>query len=235
MIYITGDTHGFHDIYKLESNKKLPELSADDFLVIAGDFGGIWNGDWHDDAILKFYGEQPYTTLFVDGNHENFDLLNNYPVEQWNGGKIHRITDKVIHLMRGQVFTIEDRHIFTFGGGNSVDKEYRTPGESWWPEEEPSADECNEALENLEKNDFLVDYIITHAAPESIVRNQITSEHKLLLIDCIAEKFLDTILEKTVYRRWYCGHYHFDQDIKKHRLSVLYQRVVELRSCNRVK
>ena len=34
MIYITGDTHGFHDIYKLESNKKLPELSADDFLVI---------------------------------------------------------------------------------------------------------------------------------------------------------------------------------------------------------
>ena len=112
MICITGDTHGFNDTQKLIKNQKLASLTDSDYLLITGDFGGIWDGDWHDENILKFYADQPYTTLFVDGNHENFDLLNSYPVELWNGGKIHRITDKVIHLMRGQIFTIEGKTIF---------------------------------------------------------------------------------------------------------------------------
>ena len=235
MICITGDTHGFNDTQKLVKNKKLASLTDDDYLVITGDFGGIWDGDWHDENILKFYADQPYRTLFVDGNHENFDLLNSYPVEHWKGGKIHRITDKVFHLMRGQIFHIEDRSVFTFGGGASIDKEYRTTGVSWWPEEEPSEEECREAYDNLEKNDFLVDYIVTHAAPESVVRNEITSAHRLLCVDCAAEKFLDKVLEKAVYRRWYCGHYHFDMTVNKHRLWLLYQQVLDIKTGIRLK
>ncbi len=234
MIYITGDTHGLNDTLKIEKNQKLASLSGTDYLLIAGDFGGIWDGGWHDEDVLNFYGEQPYTTLFIDGNHENFDLLNKYPVEQWNGGKIHRITDKVIHLMRGQVFSIEDRSIFTFGGGISIDKAYRTLGVSWWPEEEPSEEECKEAWENLQKAGFLVDYVVTHAAPESIVRDELTAEHRLLCLDCEAEKFLDRVLKKLVYRRWYCGHYHFDMDVRDQRISVLYQRILDLKSGNRI-
>lgn len=235
MICITGDTHGLNDISKLDHNRKLNSLSGSDYLLIAGDFGGIWDDGMHDKTILDYYAEKPYTTLFVDGNHENFDLLNSYPVSEWNGGKIHRITDKVIHLMRGQVFTLEERKIFTFGGGLSVDKAMRVAGDSWWPEEEPSKEECIEAVNNLEKHGFLVDYIVTHAAPESIVRNEIHSAHKLLCLDCIAERFLDKVLENTIYRRWYCGHYHFDMEVKDHRLTVLYQKVLDLRSGNRVK
>lgn len=235
MIYITGDTHGFNDIDKLVLNKTLASLTQDDYLLITGDFGGVWDGGIHDEDILDYYSQKPYTTLFIDGNHENFDLLNSYSVEQWNGGIIHRITDKVIHLMRGQVFNIEDRTIFTFGGGLSIDKAYRTTGISWWPEEEPSEEECLEAMENLDKTGFLVDYIVTHAAPESIVRNEINNVHRLLYLDCKAEMFLDKVLKKAVYRHWYCGHYHFDMDIPDNRLSVLYQRVLDLKSGNVVK
>ena len=235
MICITGDTHGFNDIDKLVLNKTLASLSENDYLLITGDFGGVWDGGMHDEDILDYYSKKPYTTLFIDGNHENFDLLNSCPVEMWNGGKIHRVTDKVFHLMRGQVFNIEDRSIFTFGGGLSIDKACRTIGISWWPEEEPSEEECAEAMENLEKNGFLVDYIVTHAAPESIVRNEINNAHRLLCLDCKAEMFLDKVLEKAVYRHWYCGHYHFDMDIPNHRLSVLYQDVIELKSGKRVK
>ena len=235
MIFITGDTHGLNDTQKLEKNRTLASLTNTDYLLITGDFGGLWDVDWPDENVLKFYSDQLYTTIFAEGNHENFDLLNSLPVEQWNGGKIHRITDKVIHLMRGQVFNIEDRSIFTFGGGASIDKAYREIGVSWWPEEEPSEEECREAMENLEKNGFLVDYIVTHAAPESIVRNEINSAHRLLCVDCDAEKFLDKVLQKTVYRRWYCGHYHFDMDIKEHRLSVLYQQVLDIKTGMRVK
>lgn len=39
--------------------------------------------------------------LFVSGNHENFDLLAEYPQEDWNGGKVQRIHSHVIHLLRG--------------------------------------------------------------------------------------------------------------------------------------
>ena len=235
MICITGDTHGFNDIDKIALKKTLASLTENDYLLITGDFGGIWDGGTHDEDILDYYSRKPYTTLFADGNHENFYLLNSFPVEQWNGGKIHRVTDKVFHLMRGQIFNIENMSIFTFGGALSIDKAYRTLGESWWPEEEPSEEECMKAMENLEKHDFIVDYIVTHAAPESIVRNEINAAHKLLCLDCCAEKFLDKVLERVVYRRWYCGHYHFDMNIPNHRFSVLYQHVVEIRSGERVK
>lgn len=235
MIYITGDTHGFTDIDKLVLNKTLASLTDNDYLLITGDFGGIWDGGMHDEDILDYYAKKPYTTLFIDGNHENFDLLNSYPVEQWNGGKIHRINSKVLHLMRGQIFNIENMSIFAFGGALSIDKVYRTLGISWWPDEEPTEEECTEAMKNLEKNGFLVDYIVTHAAPESIVRNEINNAHRLLCLDCKAEMFLDKILEKTIYTHWYCGHYHFDMDITDYRLSVLYQNVLELKSGRKVK
>ena len=41
------------------------------------------------------------------------------------------ISDSICHLMRGQVFDIDGKTFFTFGGGNSIDKAWRTPGVSW--------------------------------------------------------------------------------------------------------
>ena len=53
----------------------------------------------------------------MDGNHENFELLDDYPVSRWHGGKVHFIKESVIHLMRGQIYTIDGKTFFTFGGG----------------------------------------------------------------------------------------------------------------------
>ena len=46
-------------------------------------------------------------------------------MEKWHGGKVHKINDSIIHLMRGQVYNIDNNNIFTFGGAASVDKEFR--------------------------------------------------------------------------------------------------------------
>lgn len=129
MIYITGDTHRNHDTAKLFPGS-FPDgkgLSMDDYVIITGDFGGIWYGDKRDDATLEFYEEKKYMVLFVDGNHENFDALNKYPISEWNGGKVHKIRDNIFHLMRGQVFEIDSKKFFTFGGGVSIDKAMRMP------------------------------------------------------------------------------------------------------------
>lgn len=46
MFYVTGDTHGNYDIYKLSTpslNKNNISLTSNDYLIICGDFGLVWN------------------------------------------------------------------------------------------------------------------------------------------------------------------------------------------------
>lgn len=112
MVYITGDTHGrferfYHNNFHLDS---------EDFVIICGDFGGVWNDGYEQQAELDRLSRLPFTILFMDGNHENYDLLATYPVDDWNGGKVQYIRKNIIHLMRGQVLTIENKTFFTMGG-----------------------------------------------------------------------------------------------------------------------
>lgn len=126
-MFVTGDLHGYEDISKLNS-KRFPankHLTKEDYVIVAGDFGLVWDHQQDELYWRKWLARKNFTTLFIDGNHENFDLLNSYPVEQWNGGKIHKINDSILHLMRGQVFSIHGLKVFTFGGAQSHDKAYR--------------------------------------------------------------------------------------------------------------
>lgn len=84
MIFITGDTHMPIDMGKL-SRERFPiqdQLTKDDYVIICGDFGGVWDGRWHDKRCMDDLNARNFTTLFIDGNHENFDLLDRMPVER---------------------------------------------------------------------------------------------------------------------------------------------------------
>ena len=214
MIYITGDTHGVTDWEKLNEDNFTEQkfMKPDhDYVIITGDFGGVW-GDEEDEYVQKFYNSRNFTTLFIDGNHENHDLLDKYPVEEWHGGKVHKISDRIIHLMRGQVFNLEGFTIFTMGGAESTDKQYRKEGESWWAREMPSDEEYKEAIENLRKVNFKVDVVLTHCAPEGYIGkemngfvdrsgNRLTRFLDSLIVDCGLE-----------FKHWYFGHYHMNMD-----------------------
>lgn len=203
MIFATGDMHGHIDISKLDT-KNFPqqkELTKNDYVVVCGDFGLTWDLSNRTKYWLDWLDDKPFTTLFVDGNHENFDLLDTCFVFQWNGGKIHRIRPSVIHLMRGQVFDIDGRTIFTMGGAESHDKEWRIAGRSWWKEEMPSADEYEEAIRNLDRVNNRVDLIFTHCAPTSL--NKYGTDK---LTD-----FLQRIKRTVEYDKWCFGHYHVDE------------------------
>ena len=89
-------------------------LNKQDYLIICGDAGIVWDCQNQDAQVQSILQDLPVTTLFVDGNHENFEALNEYPVEKWHGGKVHFICDDIIHLMRGQVYTIGTQTFFTF-------------------------------------------------------------------------------------------------------------------------
>ena len=50
-------------------------------------------------------------------------MLAELPAEQWEGGKVHFIRENVIHLMRGQMYRIQGKDFFVFGGARSHDIE----------------------------------------------------------------------------------------------------------------
>ena len=107
--------------------------------------------------------------LFIDGNHENFSILESYPVVDIFGGKAHKLADNIYHLMRGEMYDIEGKKFFAFGGALSIDRRYRTPLVSWWPEEQPNQSEYGHAIETLERNDWKFDYLLTHTAETELV------------------------------------------------------------------
>lgn len=127
--------------------------------------------------------------------------------------------------MRGEVYCIEDISIFVMGGGYSIDKYRRTEGVSWWPQEMPSEEEYNNALENLKRINYKVDYIITHTAPSETVyylsilrslgiKNDVVQEQQLTI-------FLDEIQRKVTYKHWYFGHFHVDLELWRNQTALL--------------
>jgi predicted phosphodiesterase len=229
LIYLTGDTHIPIDIEKLnqENFKEQELLDENDYLIVCGDFGLIWAGLTNkiEEYWTKWLNAKKFNILFIDGNHENFSRLDNYPVKEWNGGKVHVISKNIFHLMRGQVFTLEGKKIFTLGGASSHDKETRQENISWWERELPNYSEIIEATDNLEKNDYKVDYIITHCMPSSLIPEILTKE--FIQYDSLTN-FLDMVKDTVEFKRWYCGHYHTDYNYTDFPLTVLYDQIIPL-------
>ena len=211
---ISGDTHGTIDLRKivLFFNEHENEYTSDDYLIICGDVGVCGFSTSDEAEARRVLRELPVTTLFVDGNHENFEQLNSYGVDIWNGGKVHFVESKIIHLMRGQVFDIDGTRFFTFGGAHSIDKNLRAEGSTWFPEEIPTREEYEEGWNNLERVDFQVDYILSHTGPREVVAAMGYGE----LSDDEVElrQYLQRVADNTEFTAWYFGHFHEDTEVE---------------------
>lgn len=205
MIYVTGDIHGELERFQAAS---LRRLKKGDSLIVCGDFGFLWNGDRTEAKILQKLGSKKFNILFVDGAHENHELINQYPVTEWNGGKVHQISGNLFHLMRGQVFTIEGKTFFTFGGGESHEKKMRQEAGKWWPQEMPSREEMEEGVENLRTHQMQVDYIITHE-PSPRMRALSGEPHQVTPL----ELYFEGILKSVQFQKWFFGSMHVNRGI----------------------
>ena len=106
MIYVTGDTHAeFEHRFNTRNFPEQKEMTKDDYVIVCGDFGGIWNvgqESRNEKYWLDWFEGRNFTLLFIDGNHENFDRLFEYPLVEWHGGKVHKIRPHVIHVLHNQ-------------------------------------------------------------------------------------------------------------------------------------
>lgn len=203
MIYVTGDLHG--DLRRLQSI----HLRARDTLIVAGDFGFLWRNDLNELRVLEKLGKRPFTTLFIDGTHENHTALNAYPTTFFGGAEAHRLGRRLYHVLRGQVLELENKRIFLMGGGDSTDTDVREQGVTWWKEESPTEEECKAARELLGYCGDRMDYIITHEPPQSVYSflHLETSEFTPL------RAFFDTLSRELSFKHWYFGSVHQDKKV----------------------
>lgn len=218
-IVITGDTHGDGEF---ERFKWAEELGVD-ILIIAGDFGYVWSNPLKNKVNLDILEKKNVITLFIDGNHENFAILNAFPTKQWNGGLVHELRPNVLHLMRGEVYQIDGKTIAVMGGAKSIDKAYRITGKSWWKQEMPNKEEMDNLEHNLELVDWTVDYFISHT-PSTTILKEMNPRFKA---DKLTD-FLDSIEEKLSYKHWYYGHMHESFESKRINCTGLYYDMIEL-------
>ena len=250
MIYITGDTHCPTGMDKLNETNfpQQKHMTKKDYVIICGDFGDIWSAKSNEQKdMLQWLSQRNFTTLFLDGNWENYGKLSSQTITVWNGGSAHRLTDSVIHLMRGQVFDLQGYSIFTMGGARSHDIEngvlnpkapdfeeqywalrrmgarFRVNHRSWWKQELPSKTEYEEAQRSLERIQYEVDYVITHCAPSSIV--DILGDGGYVY-DHLTD-FLEEVRERAKFHYWLFGHYH-DNKIINDRFVLLWEQMVQV-------
>ena len=225
MLYITGDTHMPTDIGKLNT-RNFPDqkqMTKNDYVIICGDFGGVWDGGKEDRFWQKWLDDKLFTTLFVDGNHENFDLLGQCETTELLGGKVRRVSKSVFQLLRGEVYVIEGKTFFAMGGASSHDKAVRKEGRNWWAGELPSDAEYQNARDNLGRHGWAVDYILSHCSPDSI-HDRLTSTYPN---DGLTFFLEHVVKADCVYEQWFFGHYHVDVDVDPKHIC-LFQRVLRL-------
>lgn len=258
MIYVTGDTHSEFGRFTKSGRKRLPfRMGEDDFCIVCGDFGLLWEKGNTLDFNLGWMSRLPFRILWVQGNHENYDLIAEYPLEEWNGGKVRHIArDRILLLERGQVFQLEGKRFFTFGGASSHDiqggildrnspsfkrdrlkaayrkQPFRILNESWWAAELPGEEELRESRGNLEQAGYEVDYVITHCASnrmqELVKRYDPRDERdKTFYGHDVLTDYFEELEEKLSFRKWYFGHYHYDRELdEKH--TLLYEQILPL-------
>ncbi len=247
-IFITGDTHADFERFKKDIFYEQAELTKNDYVIICGDFGGLWDGSPRECYWLDWLEAKLFTTLFVSGNHENYDLLSEFPVQKWHGGRVQFIRPSIVHLMRGQIYEIEGKRFFTMGGASSHDIQdgilepddpkfrqkcrvlnarnamYQVNHHSWWKEELPSEDEYQTARDNLERCGWAVDYVITHCCPTSIQEELGAGFYQA---DALTD-FLEEIAQKCQFKYWFFGHYH-DNGVIQEKFVLLYEQILRLK------
>lgn len=247
MIYITGDCHRDYRRFGMQAFPEQKEMTKDDYVMICGDFG-YWDLSRETDYWMKWLDNKSYTTLWIDGNHENYDLLKELPVEEWHGGKVQKVNQSVIHLMRGQVYELDGLKIFTFGGARSHDIEggildlkdpayrrkkarlmkskrfFRTIHVNWWPEEMPDEEEYEEGTRNLEKANWKVDLVLTHCCATSLQKKAFGEGD--YVPDQLTD-YLEMLRNRLDYCYWLFGHYHENHQLTE-KDYVLYEQIVRL-------
>lgn len=230
-IFVVGDIHGNPSIVSSSNWIDGKGLTEEDVVIFLGDFGLYWSDKSSKEELywLGWLASKPFTVCFVDGNHENFNVIENLPIEEKFNGLVnvdHRKSGDIFRLRRGEVYNINGKTIFTLGGALSIDKAFRTENISWWAGEQHTKEEENNALDNLDKVNWKVDYILTHTCPDDRIYGFIDNPYDEKFRDPVA-RFLQFIDNRLEYKEWHFGHFHNDRVLNKDDVYKCHYNLIE--------
>lgn len=220
MVYVIADIHG--SALSLQQDMKyMPELTEDDYIIIAGD-AGLEYGPYSMGSLKKYMKKLPCTFVVMRGNHDNryhYMARNNPDRWSFTDDGMYAYENKYPNIMYvkdiGGVYTIDGKDILFIPGAYSVDKYYRLAnGLAYEPREELSWFEADNLFEEIDSKHF--DYVISHTAPLSLVPKL---EHLFLAqvdqgsVSHWTEKICDEVYTNYSFKHWYFGHFHSDMEL----------------------
>lgn len=200
MIYILGDLHGSWSALK----RVAALVNSDDVIIQVGDFG-IYPSCL-DDLKESFPDGFPCKVLVVDGNHEDFNIIN-----QWSKDTPTEFHTNFFYMPRGYVTEINGEVFGFLGGAESVDRAWRTLGLDWFAEERVQMEDIDKLISNLKGR--TIDVLITHSPPEFVNRTyfpKFKEEEWGLPLGWIDESAVRINKAHWAVRpkKHYCGHMH---------------------------
>lgn len=188
---ILGDIHGqFNEL------NKFIERHQPDILIQAGDNAYYWDDEAT--GAIKALNTKVY---LVPGNHENWDMIEErigrhgiIPVE---------VDDNIFYCPIGSSIEIEGNTVLFVGGADSVDKEYRIPGRTWWSQELLTEADVEYVLKNVKK----VDIVVSHTCPSYFMFSNIGYDLESKLKDP-TRRNMNALLDYYNIKHWYFGHWH---------------------------
>lgn len=203
---VAGDWHA-NTLYALDAVDYFHTRMVD-HIVHVGDFGYNFESKYIRPLTDQLLHNDQHL-WFLDGNHENFVKLGQYPIAPDGTGTI---SSRIHHLPRGFRWQWQDKRMLALGGAFSIDKRHRIPNVSWWSEEEINWDEADHVIEAGE-----ADIMFTHDCPTGVEIPDLRRNPMNLPPDVLNQannhrNLLRQIVDAVKPKRLYHGHYHVRYD-----------------------
>lgn len=177
-IYVIGDVHGKFRAYA----KLLSSLTPDSLSLQVGDFGLLPGSDYP--------GVLPDGAKFIRGNHDSPEIARRHPG------------------FAGDYGFLPEYGVFVIGGAESLDRDLRTPGRDWWPEEELSDERLQHALDLY--GACKPEIVVSHDCPSVAVPAMPVGGLDFPRSRTV--RALDRMLEAHTPKLWIHGHWHVSRD-----------------------
>jgi calcineurin-like phosphoesterase family protein len=184
IIRFIGVVHG-----RFEDYVYIAESSPDHQSIQVGDFGIGFPGSKYD-----FLKNMSGYHRFIRGNHDNLEVC-------------RKFDDNPKFIPDGTILDYEGTTILFIGGAMSIDKKWRTPGVSWWPDEELSYTEWDTILGYVEDHGKPFDIVVSHECPETLCR-YVDPNYNPIYWPSHTRKALDHIWQTNKPKIWFHGHWH---------------------------
>jgi len=176
-------------------------------VVQVGDFGFLLTDEFLD-SIHAAAEKAGVVVLWIDGNHDDHDKIRRMRAFK-NFGPIE-FRPRVVYLPRTYRWEWSGVRFLALGGAHSIDRPYRTLGESYWLGERITAAQARRA-----KAGGAADVMITHDCPHGVnipgltdPRTMPTSMQYELAASDEHRRLLREVVDVVQPSMLVCGHYH---------------------------